>query len=193
MRIASHKELTDELEQAVGYRDVWFTLTFRNDVRIYEKIVELHEQLVDDWRSETSDTDFITQCMFQAIAPSFSSHSVAKGGNVLGLDKEKDNAVMLLYNIAVKSADLEVLARKKLRASGEAMRKFAADMGGLVDWTYLNYADGYQDPLGSYGAENVAKIRAAARKYDPDQVFQTRFPGGFKISKVEEDGRKTEL
>jgi hypothetical protein len=164
--------------------------------------------LVDDWRSETSDTDFITQCMFQAIAPSFSSHSVAKGGNVLGLDKEKDNAVMLLYNIAVKSADLEVLARKKLRASGEAMRKFAADMGGLVDWTYLNYADGYQvrrfrrenafltfpkDPLGSYGAENVAKIRAAARKYDPDQVFQTRFPGGFKISKVEEDGRKTEL
>lgn len=50
-----------------------------------------------------------------------------------------------------------------------------------------------EDPLGSYGVENVAKIRAAARKYDPNQVFQKRFPGGFKISKVKDDDRKTEL
>lgn len=50
-----------------------------------------------------------------------------------------------------------------------------------------------QDPLRSYGVENVAKIRAAAKKYDPKSFFQTRVPGGFKISKVEEDGRKTEL
>lgn len=82
--------------------------------------------------------------MFQAIDPSFSSHSIAKGGNVLGLDKETDNAVMLLYNIAVKSPELELLARKKLRASGEAIKQYAADLGGLVDWTYLNYADGHQ-------------------------------------------------
>jgi hypothetical protein len=49
-----------------------------------------------------------------------------------------------------------------------------------------------QDPLSSYGPDNVAKIRAAAKKYDPKQVFQTRVPGGFKISKVK-DERKTEL
>lgn len=193
MRIASHKELTDELEQAAGYHDVWFTLTFKNDVRIYQKIVELHEQFVNEWKSETSDADFITQCMFQSIATSFSKHSVAKGGNVLGLDKETDNVVMLLYNIAVKTTELETLARKKLRASGELMKEYAASLDGLVNWTYLNYADGYQDPLASYGAENVAKIRAAASKYDPKQSFQTRVPGGFKISKVSEAAIKTEL
>jgi hypothetical protein len=43
-----------------------------------------------------------------------------------------------------------------------------------------------QNPLGSYGAENVAKIRAAASKYDPTEIFQTRAPGGFKISKVQD-------
>ncbi|KAG9199276.1 hypothetical protein G6514_008623 [Epicoccum nigrum] len=192
MRIASHKELTDELEQAVGYHDVWFTLTFKNDVKIYQKFIQLHEEFVNEWKSVSSDPDFITQLMFQSIPTGFSKHSIAKGGNVLGLDKETENVVMLLYNIAVKSPELEILARKKLFASGETMKRFAASLDGLINWIYLNYADGTQDPLSSYGPDNVAKIRAAAKKYDPKQVFQTRVPGGFKISKVK-DGRKTEL
>lgn len=189
---------------------MWFTLTFRNDIRIYQKIIQLHEEFVNEWKVASSDPDFITQCMFQSIATSFSQHSVAKGGNVLGLDKETENVVMLLYNIAVKSPELEVLAREKLFTSGTAMKKYAASLNGLVNWTYLNYADGtqvstlasrkslgrlinFQDPLMSYGAENVAKMRAAAKKYDPEQVFQTRVPSGFKISKVKHDERKTEL
>ncbi|UPX11163.1 uncharacterized protein EKO05_0001785 [Ascochyta rabiei] len=193
MRIASHKELTDELEQPAGYRDIWYTLTFKNDVRIYQKIVELHEQFVNEWKAESSDPDFITQCMFQAIPTSFSKHSVEKGGNVLGLDKETDNVVMLLYDIAVKTPELEVLAREKLQASGQAMKDYAASLDGLVDFTYLNYADRSQDPLHGYGAENVAKIRAAAAKYDFERFFQTRVPGGFKISRVGAAASKTEL
>lgn len=54
-------------------------------------------------------------------------------------------------------------------------------------------ADRVKDPLASYGAENVAKIRAAAAKYDPRQIFQTRVPGGFKISSVHDNASKTEL
>lgn len=50
--------------------------------------------------------------MFQSIATSFSQHSATKGGNVLGLDRETENIVMLLYDIAVKSLELEALARK---------------------------------------------------------------------------------
>jgi len=126
------------------YSDIWYTLTFKNDVRIYQKIVELHEQFVNEWKAESPDPDFITQCMFQSIATSFSEHSVSKGGNVLGLDKETDNVVMLLYDIAVKTPEQEVLAREKLQASGKAMQEFAASLDGLVDWTYLNYADGSQ-------------------------------------------------
>ncbi|KAH6616246.1 hypothetical protein C7974DRAFT_401462 [Boeremia exigua] len=193
MRIASHKELTDELEQPAGYHDIWYTFTFKNDVRIYQKIVELHEQFVNEWKAETPDPDFITQCMFQSIATSFSEQSIAKGGNVLGLDKETDNVVMLLYDIAVKTPELETLARTKLQASAKAMKEYAASLDGLVDFAYLNYADGSQDPLGSYGPANVAKIRAAAAKYDPKQIFQTRAPGGFKISKTGQPLSKTEL
>lgn len=119
-------------------------MTFKNNIEIYEKIVELHEQFVNEWKNESPDPDFITQCMFQAIPTIFSKHSVERGGNVLGLDKEKDNLVMLLFDIAVKTPELEVLARKKLRKFGDAMRLESSTLGGAVDWTYLNYADGYQ-------------------------------------------------
>lgn len=51
----------------------------------------------------------------------------------------------------------------------------------------------HQNPLRSFGQENVAKMAAAAAKHDPDGIFQIRVPGGFKISRVNEAMKKTEL
>lgn len=200
LRVDSHKALTDELEQATGYRfvvipeayhtelltiysDIWFTFTMANDVEISTKILELNQAFVDEWKAN-NDPDFITQCLFQAIPTVFSKHSVERGGNVMGLDKVDRNAIMILFNIAVKTAEEEARARPLLWKYGELMQAFAASKNGLVDWQYLNYADAYQDPLASYGADNLEKIRAAATKYDPNGVFQTKVPGGFKISRA---------
>jgi hypothetical protein len=158
-------------------------MTFANDAKIFTRIVELNEQFVDEWKAK-SDPDFITQAMFQSIPTVFSKHSVERGGNVMGLDKEDRNAIMLLFDIAVKTAEEEAIARPLLRSYGEKMQEFAASRNSLVDWQFMNYADAYQDPLASYGAENVEKIRAAARKFDPRGIFQTKAPGGFKISRA---------
>jgi hypothetical protein len=124
--------------------DVWFTMTFSNDIQIYEKVIELHQQLVTDWKAESSDGDFITQLMFQSIPTIFAKHSKERGGNVLGLDELDENVVMLLFSFSVKGADLEVLARAKLRSFGEQVQAYAASLNGLIDWQYLNYADYYQ-------------------------------------------------
>lgn len=64
------------------------------------------------------------------------------------------------------------------------IREYAESVGLDNPYLYLDYAYGNQDPLASYGAENVAKMKAAAAKYDPTGVFQHLVPGGFKISKV---------
>lgn len=60
----------------------------------------------------------------------------------------------------------------------------AEDIIRNVEFRYLNYSDISDDPLGTYGDDNVKKMREVANKYDPTGVFQTRVPGGFKISKV---------
>lgn len=214
LRVASHLELTVELAQPAGYRDIWFTATIRNNKLVYEKIIQLHEQLCDISQylsiffscrhlkksrkgkferltlcryvvaAQSPDGDFITQAMFQSIPTVFSQHSVEKGGNVLGLDRETENVVMLLFTLAVKGLDQEAVAQKQMRLFADATVAYADSLNSLVEWQYINYANDWQDPLGSYGAENIAKIKAAASKFDPAGIFQTRAPGGFKISKT---------
>ncbi|KAI1337167.1 FAD linked oxidase [Xylariaceae sp. FL0016] len=52
--------------------------------------------------------------------------------------------------------------------------------------TYINYADKTQDPMGSL--LNPEGIKKTALKYDPQAIFQTRTPGGFKISDMNKHG-----
>lgn len=48
-------------------------------------------------------------------------------------------------------------------------------------WLYLNYAAQDQDPIASYGADSVERLKAASRKFDPQGLFQRNVPGGFKL------------
>lgn len=64
------------------------------------------------------------------------------------------------------------------------LRRYAQSIRAANEFLYLDYADVDQNPLDSYGEANVAKMKAAAKKYDPKQVIQRLVPGGFKISRV---------
>jgi hypothetical protein len=129
-------------------------------------------------------TDFTTQCLFQPLPTYISRLSVAKGGNVLGLDSVKDNALLWLGTAAVKTVDQEKIVRDKMAAFSKAIEDYATFVGGNVPWRYLNYADSTQDPLKSYGTTNINFIKMVAAKYDPYAVFQKKVPGGFKISRI---------
>lgn len=170
----------------LDYSDIWLTLTFKNDKRVLNYAVKTHAQLVKDMLSLSPDGNFITQCLFQPLPTLFAKHGADRGGNVLGLDQKiTDNAILLLVTLAVKGAAAEAtIGRAKMTAWVDDMEAYAKSVGSFIDWKYINYADITQDPLSSYGAENVARIRDAAAKYDPEGVFQFRVPGGYKISKL---------
>lgn len=182
MRIASHLELANEGAQPTGYRDIWWTGTVQNDKRVYEKVIKLHQDLCDFMAAQSPDGDFIAQAIFQSIPTVFSEHSNEKGGNILGLNRETENVVMLLFTLAVNGVEQEAVAQEQMRKFGEATMEYASSIDAAADWVYINYAYQQQDPLASYGAENVAKIQAAALKYDPSGIFQSRAPGGFKVT-----------
>ncbi|KAK8052712.1 hypothetical protein PG996_012013 [Apiospora saccharicola] len=65
----------------------------------------------------------------------------------------------------------------------ERIERNAKDRSQLVPFIYWNYAFSDQDALQSYGEENVRKLQAASKKYDPSGLFQTACPGGFKLFK----------
>jgi hypothetical protein len=106
----------------------------------------------------------------------------------MGLDRLAGDGLLWTFGVALNpnntdEADLAV-AQTLLGEFAGTVEEFAHEIGGHEDFVDLNYADASQNPLGSYGEENAQFIRKVAEKYDPSGVYQTRFPGGFKILRV---------
>ncbi|KAI1385522.1 uncharacterized protein F4822DRAFT_413320 [Hypoxylon trugodes] len=166
------------------YHDAWFTLCFKNDRRIMAKASEVHSSMVEELKAHVPDGDFLTQCIFQPVPTLFAQNSLASGGNVLGIERNKENCILFQISTMMKTPEQLAFAYAKLSACVETVKQYAASVDGLTEWNYMNYADKSQNVLSSYGADNVKKMKDVAAKYDPQQVFQKLCPGGWKISDV---------
>ncbi|KAF4617071.1 hypothetical protein G7Y89_g15078 [Cudoniella acicularis] len=166
-------------------QQVWFSLTFKNDIRVIKKAGEMHDELVDELKGLIPAGNFTTQCLFQPIPTLFAEHSVQRGGNMLGLDKVKENALLWLITGATETPEQQTIMQNKLTAFSATLEKFAESNGLHVNWRYLNYVDKTQNPLKSYGPDNINFIRKVAAKYDPSGMFQMKVVSGWKISNVD--------
>lgn len=164
---------------------VWFSLTFKNNAAVIKRATELHDDLVTELKTLLSNGNFSTQCLFQPIPTLFAEHSVRRGGNVLGLDQVKENALLWLLVGSTQTAAESVIIRKRMTALKDVLEEFARSEDLIVDWQYLNYVDETQHPLESYGKNNVDFVREVAEKYDPEGVFQEKVVSGWKISRIE--------
>lgn len=107
--------------------------------------------------------------------------SAADGGNVLGLEPELGSLVSILFLTFWENREDDEKILGTLRAALAAIDRDAEARKTLVPFKYLNYADTVQDPIGSYGSINIKKLQDASRKYDPEGLFQSGVPGGWKL------------
>ena len=136
-------------------------------------------------KTQVPDGDFSSMMVLQPLLASFGQHAAARGGNMLELERIKEDCVLLVWSVEVATMELNKrVVSPALKAAVNEIEAFAVSLGADSGFLYLNYCDGSQNPLASYGEENVRKMREVAAKYDPEGVFQTRVPGGFKISRV---------
>ena len=170
-----------------SHRDTWFTLTFKLDPRIVQKAADAFEKLGESLKAKIPDGDFYISMVLQPLPLSFGAHSAARGGNMFGLDRLKDDCVLLVAAVEVATPEISAsVGFPSLRDAIAEIETYAASVGGNAEFRYLNYCEGTQDPFSTYGPDNIRKMKNAAAKYDPTGVFQTRVPGGFKISKVKD-------
>ena len=164
---------------------MWFTSTFGADTDLLKTIKGLYEDfLADLWTLLPADA-FETQIVFQPIPSYLAQTGERKGGNVLGLDSSlTKNAVLFLLTLKTNTAADEAVIHARGGVFFANVDEAVKTSGNSLPFVYLNYANPSQDPLGSYGVENVEFIRKVSAKYDPQGVFQRRVPGGFKISRV---------
>lgn len=61
------------------------------------------------------------------------------------------------------------------------------ERGLNVSHIYMNDAARDQDPLATYGSDNVQRLKEVAAIYDPGQVFQNLQNDGFLLRSVQLD------
>ncbi|KAI2636520.1 hypothetical protein GGS26DRAFT_581315 [Hypomontagnella submonticulosa] len=168
-----------------GFRGASTTLTFHNDPQILRRCVELHEDLIQRLKTSIGEENFTTMLFFQPIPSYMGEIAKQRGGDMLGLDAIKHNAILWTAGAAVNTDEALAIALYETNVMTAQVKEFAKSVNGDLDFIYLNYADASQDPLGSYGAANIQHMRDMAAQYDPTEVFQKRVPGGFKISRCD--------
>ncbi|KAL2862588.1 FAD-binding oxidoreductase [Aspergillus lucknowensis] len=184
LRFSNILELTTENSQAEGYRNVLQTGTYLSRKDVLHKIVEILNRKVEQAKSRARGTDFAPIVIVQPWIPLFWKDSEARGGNVLGLERFDQNMINVLWDFSWDSAADDDLFYELAESARDEIDEYTKSTKTYTDYIYLNYADGTQNPLRGYGSENMAYIAQVANKYDPDGVFQTLVPGGFKISKA---------
>lgn len=165
--------------------DIWLSYTFRNDARIAKKCTDVHGDLVDHIQTHHIPSgDYIAYSILQPFPRCFARHSHARGGNMLGVDRIQENALLLITAIQVETWQLAQAILPKFKAGLAEIEAYAESLGAAIEFRYGNYCDGSQDPFATYGEENLKHMREVSRKYDPQGVFQFRVPGGFKVGTV---------
>ncbi|KAI8283669.1 hypothetical protein K4K56_010560 [Colletotrichum sp. SAR 10_98] len=161
------------------------TLLYRNDKSILQYAAKIHEDFVKSLQNLIGEDAFDTMIFLQPVTKDYGRIAQEKGGNMLGLGNMAGNAIMWTAAVFVKTSEADfAIAEQCLNEMSSFMNDFAESVGGAEDLVYLNYASSRQDSLGSYGAKSLEYMRKVAEKYDPEGIFQTRVPGGFKLSRA---------
>ncbi|KAI0600388.1 FAD binding domain-containing protein [Biscogniauxia sp. FL1348] len=167
-----------------GARSSGSTLTFRNDLEMARRCVSVFESYVDMLKQSIGAENFFTAMFLQPIPSYIGAIGHQRGGNMLGLDNIKDNALLWTTGTSTNTADTHAVAQAGLNVMTAQLKEISKSTATDLDFLYLNYADASQDILGNYGLKNIQHMRDVAARYDPAGVFQKRVPGGFKISRV---------
>lgn len=85
-----------------------------------------------------------------------------------------------VYILLVDFPSVE-LVNADFRFTRAQIRNEAEALGAHDPYIYLNYAGPDQDPLSSYGAENVRRLREVRSRVDPGKLFTEQVPGGYKV------------
>lgn len=165
-------------ESLKGKRQIQMSLTVENpDAEYLEFCVKV---LKESFAHITDGSGVELEVVFIPLGPVVSE---GKGENVMGVKGDRLFSVSYAHAWVDAELDEEVFKASdegKMRMEEEAKRR-----GIWNRWVYLNYAKFGQDPIGSYGEENLELLRRVKRRVDPKGVWGKLVKGGFKIPGME--------
>ncbi|KAK5132818.1 hypothetical protein LTR08_008619 [Meristemomyces frigidus] len=167
---------------ARGYRDLMGPITFKNDFSVMQLVQQVTLGAYNNIKN-IPDLDWIYS--YEPLPKLYTQQGSKHSGNVLGLNRtDSGDLILMMLSPRWKSAEYDAQMNKAAVAWVTAIQELVFLLGASDPFLFLNYADGFQDPMGSYGQANVDFMKRVATKYDPQGVFQKLVPGGFKVSQA---------
>lgn len=157
-----------------------FATTFQNDLTMLHTLFNL-------WNASISDVATVNGISWtiniQPINRAVTSKSALLGGNSLGLplNPPGGSLVLVLLSATWANSNQSLLMNQATDKLLNNIIHAAKTSGTFHRYIDLNHANKNQDPISGYGSNVKARLRAVSRKYDPDGIFQTAVPGGFKL------------
>lgn len=118
---------------------------------------------------------------YQAIPLNVLKAMEVNGGNALGL-KQSDGPLMLIQ-VAAQWSDSALDDLMEMSSEGVIgkINDLAKSRGLSHGFVYANYAGNSQSVFESYGADNHAKLKQVAIKWDPEGILRKLWRGYFKL------------
>ncbi|KAF2788459.1 FAD linked oxidase-like protein [Melanomma pulvis-pyrius CBS 109.77] len=159
----------------------------RHDYRgISSKIdAKLYKDVYAFWREKALAVHAATGAnqtfTLQPVTANMAKVGAAKGGNPTGIPSINHQWWTTLVDWNNASDDNTV--RSVSIATTEKWREYGQSRGLDLRYIFMNDASRDQNPLQSYGSDNVARLKQIAKKYDPAQTFQNDQNAGFLLSR----------
>lgn len=117
--------------------------------------------------------------VFEPLPPAIYSRGAKS--NALGLADRTEPLLVALLSTTWSNERDDALVTEAADALMDVIEKEARELGAFDPFVYLDYAGQHQDPIASYGADSVKRLREVRQKVDPKGVFTFQVPGGYKI------------
>ena len=156
----------------------WFSSSFTNDKQLFNQVADIVTK-APELEELANLTAGSLAFGWQPISSSAALAGHASGGNPLGL--QPVNQTWLVLDVGWWKPEDDELAHNYTLGMINKIDDASKSSGHYVDYIFMNDAAADQPVIEHYGQENVAKLKATAQKYDPDQVFQNLASGGFKL------------
>jgi hypothetical protein len=163
---------------ADGLRQTQWDVTLKVNRELFTFLINTFYTLLPDVQNFAGAFPTIS---IQAITTGQLNGMQKNGGNALGLNVAKGPYFVMNMSSRWSNAADDAAILKFFSTIIKNVKAEAKSKGLDNEYIYMNYASQFEDPISSYGAANVNRLRKISKKYDPQQVFQELHPGHFKL------------
>ncbi|KAI9889809.1 MAG: hypothetical protein M1814_004911 [Vezdaea aestivalis] len=181
LRISNMSDFAGELAavQPLSKRELFATTTVGNSADLMAEIFNIGNATRESIANTSTIAFFVT---FQPLPRLIVERSKAAANNSLGLKPEDGNQLLVLLIVTWTGTGEDKQIDDASKDFIAKVNDAAAKRGLKKDFVYLNYAAKWQNPLKSYGTDNINLLKNVSGTHDSLGTFQNLVPGGFKIN-----------